>query len=91
MRDIRSKNRVITYAASFLLVAGFACLVFLGVTPVLSVLADRKTIPPHSFLSHALSYGFRPIGFVLESEPMPKVVSRDVRHYVQSIIYRPEE
>jgi len=91
MRDIRPKSRVIGCAASFLLVAGFACFAFPGATPVLSVLADRQAIPPHSFLSRALSYSFRPVGFLLECEPLPKVVSRDVRHYVQSIIYRPEE
>jgi len=72
-------------------------LIFIGVFvypgdyPLLKKLADRDTIPPHSFSARVLSYAFRPVGFILEKDPWAKISSRDIRHTVQSIIHRPEE
>src|SRR5438552_838810 len=60
-------------------------------TPALRVLADREFNPPHSLRSQILSLGFHPVEFVLELGPVAHVASRDTRHWVQSIISRPEE
>ena len=65
--------------------------VYPGAYPALRFLADRDRIPPHSFSARVLSYVFSPVGFILEKDPFAKISSRDIRHTVHSIIYRPEE
>jgi len=75
-------------ASLALLICPFAAPV---TTPVLRILADREFNPPHSLRSRFLSLGFQPIGFVLEFGPVAHVASRDTRHWVQSIIWRPDE
>ena len=60
-------------------------------TPALRVLADREFNPPHSLRSQVLSLGFQPIGFVLDLPTVAHVASRDTRHWVYSIISRPNE
>ena len=60
-------------------------------TPALRVLADREFNPPHSLRSQVLSLGLQPIGFVLDLPTVAHVASRDTRHWVYSIISRPDE